>query len=159
MILDVDDDPMNRYLWAEIRAGLLPVNHVLSVEQALENATDEQYRLIIIDRMMLGATVFPEASEIEVGMLLYKKIRQARPDVPIAILTSYYEGERGREMEMADARFRMLAKSDNSDDIIFALDALVKSVYGDPEDEDEETEDTKHTGAGDDESEIAVMTD
>jgi CheY-like chemotaxis protein len=138
MILAIDDDPMMRYLWAEIRTGLMPVQHVLSVDQALVHAAEEQYRLIIIDRMMLGGHVFPEASEIEVGILLYRRIRQERPEVPIAILTSYYEGERGREMEMADSRFRMLAKSDSSDDILFALDALVKSVYGD--DEGEETD-------------------
>ncbi len=131
MVLAIDDENKMKFLWADIEAEVLPVRHVLSVDESIPLLESEEYRLIIIDRMMDGEHTFPNASEIDVGILLYKKIRQTNPAIPVIILTGYYEGDLGLGMEEVDSRFRMLEKSDTTDDIIFAIKALLHAVYGD----------------------------
>lgn len=141
-ILAIDDESRMRYVWSDMSLEGLNVQQVFTVDEALPQLAAPEFDLIIIDRQMPGGATFPDVADIEVGYLLYKKIRREfQPTKPIAILTNFYEGTTGRDMEHADHRLRVLDKKLPSSDIIFALKALIEAAAPPPADEATEAED------------------
>jgi CheY-like chemotaxis protein len=135
-ILAIDDESRMRYVWSDMGLEGLDVRQVFSVDEAIPLLAATEFDLIIIDRQMPGGATFPDVADIEVGYLLYKKIRrEVDPVRPIAILTNFYEGTTGRDMENADPRLRVLDKKMASRDIIFALKALIEAAAPPPDEE------------------------
>ena len=94
LILVVDDEPdvadlFNQQFRRELRAGQFSLDFALSGEAALERVSrrdDADLILVFSDINMPGMT----------GLELLPHVREARPDVPVIMITAYGDAETRR---------------------------------------------------------------
>jgi CheY-like chemotaxis protein len=101
LILVVDDeadvgDLFRQQFRRELRSGRFVMDFACSAAEALDRVVmedDETLILILSDINMPGMT----------GLELLPKVRSARPDVPVIMITAYGDGETSRKAREAGA--------------------------------------------------------
>ena len=101
LILVVDDEPdvemlFRQHFRRDLRAGRFTMEFAQSAPMALQsisNASDASLILILSDINMPGMS----------GLELLPKAKEARPDVPVIMITAYGDAETKRKAMVADA--------------------------------------------------------
>jgi CheY-like chemotaxis protein len=122
-VLMVDDEQMStRYFVAALEDAGFEVDRSDTTTRAVLNYNDDYYDLIVLDRMMPPGEVFNGSeteTDLQTGYRVYRDLRRRwhLSNVPILILTNYYEAEQAEEMEREDERLRVRRKGTNLDEL------------------------------------------
>ncbi|RJP67749.1 MAG: response regulator [Candidatus Abyssobacteria bacterium SURF_17] len=101
-ILWVDEnlDSSLRYHYMCLETGGFELDKARTMREALDLYTKKHYDLVILDLLMPGGDVFTREETKDganSGMLLFKKLKAIKKDVPFIIFSAIVDEEVGRE--------------------------------------------------------------
>lgn len=139
-ILMVDDQQSAmRYHWSALERAQYDLTRCETTREAVRAYNDDHYDLIILDRMLPPGEVLDGSEtemDLQTGYRIYEDLRQRHHlrQVPILILTNFYEAETAAEIEGKDERALVLGKDTLPSELVNEVRRLVEAYPVDRED-------------------------